>query len=113
MHRMKPFKIRIILNIAMAQIIFVVLMSYSVLGQDLKTSIFSEANSAMKEAEKIKANILAPKAFSEGLDLYQKAEADYNESFGVSRLQRRQGLRASSGIYQANPGRRPCPRPAS
>ena len=63
----------------MAQMIFVVLMSHFVLGQDLKTAIFSEANSALKEAEKVKANILAPKAFSEGLDLYQKAEADYKK----------------------------------
>jgi OOP family OmpA-OmpF porin len=98
MHRMKPFKIRIILNIAMAQIIFVVLMSYSVLGQDLKTAIFSEANSAMKEAEKIKANVLAPKAFSEGLDLYQKAEADYKKEKNLDDIRR--NLRLATSRFQ-------------
>jgi OOP family OmpA-OmpF porin len=98
MPRTKSFKIRNMLNFIVAQIFLIVLIYNFALGQDIKTAIFSEANSAMKEAEKVKANILVPKAFSEGLELYQKAEADYKKEKNLDDIRR--NLRLATSRFQ-------------
>ena len=43
-------------------------------GDDVKTVLFKEANTAMKAAKKAQADILAPKNFGEAMKRYKKAE---------------------------------------
>ncbi len=53
MSRTKSFRTQHIINFVFSQIFLDVSISHFTLGQDLKTAIFSEANSAMKEAQNV------------------------------------------------------------
>lgn len=98
MPRTKSIRIRNMLYFVFTLIFSFVILSNTILGQDLKTAIFSEANSVMKEAQNVKANLLAPKAFSEGLELYQKAEVDYKKEKNLDDIRR--NLRLATARFQ-------------
>ena len=82
----KSFRTINILIFAMVILFLIALISDFTFGQDLETAIFSEATIAMKEAQNVNANILAPKAYSEGLELYQKAVIDYKKEKNLDHI---------------------------
>lgn len=47
--------------------------------QDVRASLFGEADQAMQQAQKARADILAPKSYREGLKLYREAAADFKK----------------------------------
>ena len=67
-------------------------------GQDIKAALFSEAAAAMKEAQTVRADILAPKTFGEGVELYQRAEADYKREKNLDDIRR--NLRQATARFQ-------------
>lgn len=67
-------------------------------AQDIKTTLFSEAAAAMKEAQSVRAEILAPKAFGEAVELYQRAESDYKREKNLDDIRR--NLRQATARFQ-------------
>lgn len=98
MHMDKMLTHRNVIIFTFTQVILVLAIFPVIRGQDVKTALFSEANLAMKEAQKVRAEILAPRAFSEGLELYQKAEADYKKEKNLDEIRR--NLRLATSRFQ-------------
>ena len=48
-------------------------------GQEVKTVLFKDANTALAAARNSQADVLAPKNFDEGMKRYQEAEADLKQ----------------------------------
>jgi outer membrane protein OmpA-like peptidoglycan-associated protein len=48
-------------------------------GKDVKTLLFKDANTAMKAAKNVQADVLAPKNFGEAMKCYKEAEVDLKE----------------------------------
>jgi OOP family OmpA-OmpF porin len=71
----------------------IVANSSSAEQQDIKASLFKEANKAMKDANEVKANILSPKNFSEALKYYQEADNDFQKGKNLEDIRKK--LRAS------------------
>lgn len=61
--------------------------------QDIKASLFKEANKAMKDAKEVNADILSPKNFSEATKYYQDADNDYQKGKNLEDIRKK--LRAS------------------
>ncbi len=61
--------------------------------QDIKGSLFKEANKALKDATAVKADILSPKNFAEAMKHYKDADSDYQKGKNMEEI--RQRLRAS------------------
>ncbi len=80
------------------QTLLTVTLFNSALGQDLKTALFSEASAALQEAQNARANILAPKVYSEATELYQRAEADYKKEKNLDDI--RKNLRLATVRFQ-------------
>ena len=73
--------------------IVIVANSSSAEQQDIKASLFKEANKAMKNAKEVKADLLSPKNFSEALKHYQNADSDYQKGKNLEDIRKK--LRAS------------------
>lgn len=65
--------------------------------QDVKASLFKEANDAMQAAQKVHADILAPKNYGEAMGLYQDAEVDFNKGKNLDDIRKR--LRAAKVYF--------------
>ncbi len=61
--------------------------------QDIKASLFKEANKAMKDAKEVNADILSPKNFSDALKNYQDADSDFQKGKNLEDIRKK--LRAS------------------
>lgn len=61
--------------------------------QDVKASLFKEADRALKNAKTVKADILSPKNFAEALKYYQEADNDYQKGKNLDDIRKK--LRAS------------------
>ncbi len=61
--------------------------------EDIKATLFKDADKALKEARAAKADILAPKNFAEAMKYYQDADSDYQKGKNLEDI--RQRLRAS------------------
>ena len=59
--------------------------------QDIKASLFKEADNALKDAKKVRADILAPKNFSEALEYYQDAEKDFEKGKNLEDIRKKLG----------------------
>jgi OOP family OmpA-OmpF porin len=70
----------------------------SVAGNDVKTMLFKEADTAMKAAKKAQADVLAPKNFGEAMKRYQEADADLKQGKNLEDIQKK--LRESSSYFQ-------------
>ncbi len=66
-------------------------------GNDVKTVLFKDANTAMKAAKKAQADVLAPKNFGEAMKRYQKAETDLKQGKNLDDI--RKNLRESSRLF--------------
>lgn len=61
--------------------------------QDIKASLFKEANKALKGAKEARADLLSPKNFSEAMKHYQDADNDYQRGKNLEDIRKK--LRAS------------------
>lgn len=66
--------------------------------QDVKASLFSEANKALAEAKAARADLLAPRAYAEALKYYQDADSDFQKGKNLEDV--RQRLRASVAYFK-------------
>lgn len=57
-------------------------------AQDFKSALFVNANAALKEARAANADILAPKAFSEGMEVYKKARSDFEKGRNLTEIRK-------------------------
>lgn len=58
-------------------------------AQDVRGTLFKEADAAMAEAKKVHAEVLAPKAFSEGMEQYRRAEEDLKRGRNLDDIRKR------------------------
>jgi hypothetical protein len=67
-------------------------------GDDVKTALFKDANTAMKAARNVQADVLAPKNFGEAMKRYQEAQADLKGERNLDDI--RKNLREASAYFQ-------------
>ena len=78
-------------TVLIAMLIF---MSNVVKAQDIRSIVFAEADNTMSAALNVNADVLAPKAFAKGTDLYYKAEMDFKNNKPIIDVQKRLKLAA-------------------
>lgn len=66
-----------------------VLGPVTVEAQELRTSLFREADEAREAAVSARADILAPEAFGEAMEHYRRAEEDFEEGKDLNDIRRR------------------------
>ncbi len=66
--------------------------------QDVKETLFKEASKNLKQAREMKADVLAPKSFGEGLKYYREAEADFQRGKNLDGIRKK--LQASVRLLQ-------------
>jgi OOP family OmpA-OmpF porin len=67
--------------------------NYPAEQQDIKASLFKEANKAMKDSKEVNADILSPKNFSDAMKYYQDADSDFQKGKNLEDIRKK--LRAS------------------
>ena len=65
--------------------------------QDIKTSLFKEADKALKDAKEVKADILSPKNFNDAMKYYQEADNDFQKGKNLEDIRKK--LRASVAYF--------------
>jgi len=65
--------------------------------QDIKASLFKDANKALKNAKEVKADLLSPKNFTEAMKHYQNANNDYDKGKNLEDIRKK--LRASVAYF--------------
>ncbi len=65
--------------------------------QDIKASLFKEADKALKDAKAVKADLLSPKNFSEAMKYYQEADKDFQKGKNLEDIRKK--LRASVSYF--------------
>ena len=55
-------------------------------AQDLRATLFEDADSALQAARDVNAQLLAPQAFGRGLDFYADAEDDLARGRNIERI---------------------------
>jgi len=65
--------------------------------EDVKSSLFKEANETMQSAQKVHADLLAPKNYGEAMSLYREAEDNFNKGKNLEDIRRR--LRAATVYF--------------
>ena len=65
--------------------------------QDVKSQLFKEANESMQAAQKVYADVLAPKNYGEAAKLYREAEDNFNKGKNLEDIRKR--LRASTVYF--------------
>jgi len=66
--------------------------------QDIKASLFNDAEKIMQEAKEVKANILSPKNYSEAMKYYQEADKEFQKGKNLEDI--RNKLRASVSWFK-------------
>ena len=66
--------------------VLVVCMNGIAVGQDVRQSLFTEAEDAAFAARKAQADILAPKSFGSAMDYYEGADADFKKGKKVEKI---------------------------
>lgn len=66
--------------------VLVVCMNGIAVGQDVRQSLFTEAEDAAFEARKAQADILAPKSFDNAMEYYEGADADFKKGKKVEKI---------------------------
>jgi outer membrane protein OmpA-like peptidoglycan-associated protein len=72
----------------------------SALAQDLRGTLFNEADAALAAARATEAELLAPATFSRALEMYTAAEADLARGRNIERI--RSGLAEASRLFAAS-----------
>ena len=57
--------------------------------QDIKASLFKQADKALKEAKEVQADVLAPKNYSEALEYYQDAEKEFQKGKNLEAIRKK------------------------
>lgn len=58
-------------------------------AQEMRTTLFKEADVALQEAKEVHAHLLAPKSFSEGMKYYRSAEEDLNKGRNLEDIRKK------------------------
>ncbi|KAA3620042.1 MAG: hypothetical protein DWQ05_04760 [Calditrichaeota bacterium] len=90
-------RIKRILN---ATIIIGLLVTFnfsSAVGQDIRASLFKDADAALTVAKKAKADVLSPKSFEQAMKHYKIAEADFKKGENLEEI--RKQLRAAVSYF--------------
>lgn len=86
----------------LSKLILVVLIlgsvSISLSAQDIKASLFKEADQAMQEATMVQAELLAPKNFKKAMEYYSDAENDFKREKNLDDIRKK--LRAAISYFQ-------------
>lgn len=75
----------------------ILIMSTLSFGQDVKTTLFKDADAAMKSALKARADVLAPKNYGEAMKYYNEANEDYSKGKNLEDIRKK--LRASISYF--------------
>jgi outer membrane protein OmpA-like peptidoglycan-associated protein len=95
----RNFRFTVIIIIACITALFVVsAMAQSLGGDNVKSILFTEANTAMKAAEDANADILAPKNFGEAMSRYKIAEDELQNGKDLDDI--RQNLSEACNFFQ-------------
>ncbi|KAA3662247.1 MAG: hypothetical protein DWQ10_02860 [Calditrichaeota bacterium] len=86
-------KIQRILTAALTGLLLIMFNFSNLSGQDLRASLFSEADAAFTNAKKVHADVLAPKSYAEASKHYEKADADFKKGKNLEEI--RKQLRAA------------------
>ena len=57
-------------------------------AEDLRATLFTEADAALQAANEVQANVLAPTAYGEGADYYRSAENNLQRNRSIESIQR-------------------------
>jgi hypothetical protein len=57
--------------------------------QDIKQSLFKEADEALQLAQEKQADLYAPKAFLQGMERYRKAEEDFRKGKNLENIRKK------------------------
>lgn len=74
------------------------LLASSLFAQDIKESLFTEANQAMAEAKRVQGDVLAPKNYEEARKHYRDAEYDFQKGRNLENIRKK--LRASTVYFK-------------
>jgi outer membrane protein OmpA-like peptidoglycan-associated protein len=72
------------LAVLIASLFFVAMVS----AQDLRKSLFTDADAALAKADSVNAEVLAPKAYSKGLSAYKDAEEEVKKGDSIERIRK-------------------------
>ena len=78
--------------------VFLILCQSTVLAQDLRTSLFEDADKAMSLAKEKAAKLLAPTLWERGQEAYAKAEKEFNNGKNLDKIRER--LREAVQFFQ-------------
>jgi OOP family OmpA-OmpF porin len=65
------------------------LFAVCALGQDLRSTLFADAEQRLEDARASRADLLSPQAFERGLESYRSAEADFQRGRNMDRIRAR------------------------
>lgn len=65
--------------------------------EDVKATLFKEANTALQQAQEAQADVLAPKNFNKGMEYYRDAESDLKKGRNLEDIRTR--LRAAASYF--------------
>ncbi|MBC8180321.1 OmpA family protein [candidate division KSB1 bacterium] len=65
------------------------LSSELVAQQDIKASLFKQADKALKEAKQVQADVLAPKNYSEAMEYYQDADKNFQKGKNLEDIRKK------------------------
>jgi len=85
-------------SIYVFMILLNVFFSPKVFSQDIRESLFSEVDNALKTANEARAQLLSPDLYEEAMDLYQDAERDLDRGRNIQKI--RETLNEAIGYFK-------------
>lgn len=74
------------------------LFSTALFGQDVKASLFKEANETIQAAKKVRADVLAPQSYSKGMEYYNDASSSYDRGKNLDDIRKK--LNAANSYFK-------------
>lgn len=69
-------------------------------AQDMRATLFKDADAALEEAKEVHADLLAPRSFNQGMKYYREAEEDLNKGKNLEDIRKKVGA-AITNFQQA------------
>lgn len=85
-------------SIFVFMILINIFFSPKVFSQDIRESLFTEVDNALKTANKARAQLLSPDLYEEAMDLYQDAERDLERGRNIQKI--RETLNEAIGYFK-------------
>ncbi len=77
--------------------LFTITAGQQALAQDIKETLFKDAKTALENAKKVNADILAPTNFNKAMELYKEAGSDYASGSNLEDI--REGLKKATTYF--------------